>query len=966
MRVRDWSPFSPVVTLWLPLVLAECGGQVRAVAPATPAAQASVAVAQPKAAVPPHATLVKQALFRIEVREGSRVISSGTGFLVSTEGHLLTAGHVVAPAKLADRVIQVVPTGSELAPQEATFLKAQNSPDVGLLKLPKEAVTGLQPLALSEYVGFAQGQQLCTLGFRQGERADTYLEGMVSQVQPDIVRYSAPTTAGFSGAPVFLEDGDVVVGLHVQAPEAGHAEALSVELLHDFLKTEGIAQLVHRVPVAKNPEPGSLQACPVGLAGWRDHQRLSTFVGRKKELSEVTAALRKRQRVGVTGIGGVGKTALVQEALWRLWEGGDTQGGVLWLDVGTRAPYEIAQQIGRELCRSDLEGERDAHTLLQLLSRDLRARKTVVVLDNVSTDEIEQELLHGLEGVRLVETRLATLRDESLAVKVTLSGLDREDCWQHFANHAGLAPEQATQQTQAVNEVCSRLSDHPLGVEIAAHLHRERGGALGEYLQWLLKSGIQSVHIGDHPSQNLTKTFELSLGQLSDRQKLLYRVLGVFPPGTMYKTEAIAATSQRNGTEFEQDLQRLQRLGLVNWDPKAQRYQQHDLLQEYASQLLTTSGGYDQANAGFIAHYEQVAKELENLPEEQWDERLQYDGKPMRAAAERVVQAFEKTPTDATARAAMNWAGLLGKYTWKRHVKEAERWLAQGFKAAERLKDWNGQSGTAIDIGNLVHRFGRAKESIDWRQKGLKSAKLAQNQHDQGAHLGSLGIAYLSLGEYQKAIGYYEQALKIARAIGDRSAEGATLGNLGIAYDSLDEHQKAIGYHKQALKIARAIGDRSGEGATLGNLGNVYRSLGEYKKAIGFFEEALEIARAIGDRSGEGSHLSNLGTAYCNLGENQKAIGCYEQAVEILRVIGHRHGEAICRFNFGLIHKALQNLPAAHEQWRLAAVLYDAMGLKKEAKDTREAILENPLSPGSTARSTASKQDANNSGNGAP
>ncbi len=1060
-RSRDLLCWPAIV--WLSMAMAGCGGQVRAVAPSIPAAQTSVAVAQHKVATPPHAALVKQALFRIEVLEGSRIISSGTGFLVSTEGHLLTAGHVVEPAKLSGRVIQVVPTGSELAPQEATFLKAQNSPDVGLLKLPKEAVTGLQPLALSEYVGFALGQQLCTFGFRQGERADTYLEGKVSQFQSDVVRYNATTTAGFSGAPVFLEEGDVVVGLHVQAQEVGHAEALSVELLHDFLKTEGLAQLVRRVPVAKNPEPGSLQACPVGLAGWRDHQRLSTFVGRKKELSEITTALRKGQRVGVTGIGGVGKTALVQEALWRLWESGDTQGGVLWLDVGTRAPYDIAQQIGRELCRSDLQGERDPHTLLQLLSRDLRARKTLVVLDNVATDEIEEELLRGLEGVRLIETRRATLRDESLTVKVTLSGLDREDCRQYFTNHAGLAPEQGAQQTQALNALCSRLSDHPLGVKLAAQLHRERGGALGEYLQWLRNSGIQSLRTGEHFSQDLTKTFEVSLGQLSAPQKQLYRVLGVFPPGTMYTTKAIAAASQRDGPEFEQDLQRLQRLGLANWDPKAQRYQQHDLLQEYANQLLTTSGSYHHANAGFIAYYEQVAKELRDLPEERWNERLQYDGKPMRVAAERVVQAFEKTPTDATARAAMNWARLLGEYAWKRQAKEAERWLTQGFKAAQRLKDWNGQSGTAGSVAILVQGFGRAKESIDWSRKGLRTAELAKNRRDQGKHwrnlglayfllgdyhnaigyleqtlkisralvdqrgegadLGNLGIAYHSVGDYQKAIGYYElalkisrasddrdgegnhlgnlgvvysslgdypkgigyheQALKISRVIGDRRGEGAALGNLGLAYYLLGEFQKAIGYYEQGLSIAHAIGDRRAEGTALGNLGNVNLNFGEFQKAIGYYEQALEIAHAIGDRSGEsrnlgnlgnvygslgehqkaigyheqalkiacaihdrtneGNHLGNLGNAYYELGEYQKAIGYYEQGLSIARTISDRRRQAEHCFNLGLARKALQNLPAAHEQWKLAAKLYDVMGLKDKAAVVRQTILENPI-----------------------
>jgi len=62
--------------------------------------------------------------------------------------------------------------------------------------------------------------------------------------------------------------------------------------------------------------------------------RIQPFVDREKEIHEVTQALLDPHIpiVTVTGIGGVGKTALALEVAYHLLEQGQFAGGICWLN----------------------------------------------------------------------------------------------------------------------------------------------------------------------------------------------------------------------------------------------------------------------------------------------------------------------------------------------------------------------------------------------------------------------------------------------------------------------------------------------------------------------------------------------------------------------------------------------------------------------------------------------------------
>ena len=201
--------------------------------------------------------------------------------------------------------------------------------------------------------------------------------------------------------------------------------------------------------------------------------------------------------------------------------------------------------------------------------------------------------------------------------------------------------------------------------------------------------------------------------------------------------------------------------------------------------------------------------------------------------------------------------------------------------------------------------WGYFREQVLFHSKQLNIARKMNDTQEIGWALGNLGLAYKSLGQYERAIDLYQQVLTIVREISDRLGESAALSNLGLVHEDLGQCKRALDCHQQALTIAREIGDRRVEGTALGNLGNAYNSLGQYQRAIDLYQQALTIAREIGPRQGEGRALGNLGNAYNSLGQYQRALDCHQQDLTIAREIGARQGEGIALGNLGLAYNSL-------------------------------------------------------------
>ncbi|MBR6654899.1 MAG: trypsin-like peptidase domain-containing protein [Oscillospiraceae bacterium] len=140
---------------------------------------------------------------------------SGSGFIISTDGYILTNYHVVQHADENDLEINVTMYNGDKYSARIIGKEAEN--DVALLKVEAE---NLPALVLNTSGSLIVGQNVYVIGNPLGELTYTLTDGIVSALDREIAveanasirmfQISAAINSGNSGGPVFNDKGEVI------------------------------------------------------------------------------------------------------------------------------------------------------------------------------------------------------------------------------------------------------------------------------------------------------------------------------------------------------------------------------------------------------------------------------------------------------------------------------------------------------------------------------------------------------------------------------------------------------------------------------------------------------------------------------------------------------------------------------------------------------------------------------------
>lgn len=151
--------------------------------------------------------------------EGGEGTSSGSGVIISADGLVLTAHHVV---KGSAKIVVIV---SQSRAYEASFVGADEKADVALLRISAIGLSWL-PLGDSDAIGYEE--EIRVLGYPLPEHGAGYI-AVPGRVQGFRVRdgvrflqHDAPTEAGHSGGPVVNARMEIV-GIHVGFIKGEHS-----------------------------------------------------------------------------------------------------------------------------------------------------------------------------------------------------------------------------------------------------------------------------------------------------------------------------------------------------------------------------------------------------------------------------------------------------------------------------------------------------------------------------------------------------------------------------------------------------------------------------------------------------------------------------------------------------------------------------------------------------------------------
>jgi tetratricopeptide (TPR) repeat protein len=657
--------------------------------------------------------------------------------------------------------------------------------------------------------------------------------------------------------------------------------------------------------------------------------------------------------VGITGMGGMGKTSLALHVAHSLAAEGAFPDAQLYInlkgtDLEPVEPAGALQALLTALLGPDPGRPEDLEALTRLWRGALHGKQALLLLDNAAHAAQVRPLLPGSPTCAV----LITSRQ-----RFALPGADLLDLGRLRPDEArrlllALAPHLTEEEAQVIAERCAGL---PLALRIAGnYLALNDDFTAAEYAAQLADERARLRHLRDpdDPDLDVAATLSLSVAQLDAGTGWAWSLLALFPAPFDHRAAAAlwgdgpaptAGTGPGHDTGKEAStgawqplteasaLERLRTLrnrSLVSFDTEERRYSLHDLLRLAARRELDAVRSTG-AHARLARHFLAMARAAE---QSQHFLELDPDWPHLRAALEYAAEEDIGLLSELALALDEYWSarGLAReRATWSRraakacaaagrHVEEgvhlghlgqayadlgnprrAIEYYGKALATSRSAGDHRGEGRHLLHLGQAYADLGDARRAIHEYEQALAIATEIGDQRAEGRILGGLGNAHADLGEAQAAIGYQQRALQIAQAIGDRRSEATHLDNLGRAQAGLGDMQQAIACHRAALAIQREVGDCRGEGNALDNLGRAYASQGQIPRAIDYLEQALEIARRIGDQRAEGAELGNLGNAYADLGDGPRAIRYYEQALALARETGDRRHEGTWLGNLG-------------------------------------------------------------------
>ncbi|MET7572977.1 tetratricopeptide repeat protein [Streptomyces sp. NPDC005492] len=647
--------------------------------------------------------------------------------------------------------------------------------------------------------------------------------------------------------------------------------------------------------------PTALDALPARAAG---------FTGRGRELAQLLDAFDPAVAdapeavvvAAVSGLGGIGKTALAVEAAHTACEKGWFPGGVLFVNLhGYDDDLVTAEQAVEALLRAlGVEPEHiptgvDARAALyrSALAERGRERGAVLVLaDNGSSAEQVRPLLPGGTRHRLLVTSRSKLPQLGARL-MSLDELSEEEAYELLDRALRIAdPSDArvTDEVEASAELASCCGYLPLALQIAAALLvLDRDKSVAELAAELGESSDRLVHLDDG-ERSVRAAFDLSYCRLPADQARLLRLLAL-APGPEVSAEVVAALTGAEAAPVGV-LNALSRAHLVERGSGRGRWRLHDLVRAFGVSVVAGDAGLRQegeaARERVLEFYHRWSDEADDrlrwipgLPEsERFGDRGQalawFDGE--RAG---LVAAVGWAREERFARTAVLMSLCLGMYLeWRRYLDDLITVSRTALEAARRAGDKPGEAMAWNNLGVALRETGRAEEAVGAHTCARDLFQAAGNRVREATAWNDLGVALRETGRAEEAVGAHTRARDLFQAAGDRYREATAWHNLGNALQTADRAEEAIDALTQARDMHHATGDRHGEAMAWHSLGIALRETGRVAEAIEVCGKALEIYQEFEDWYRAGQILGSLGRAHGAADHSAEARTCWLRAAD--------------------------------------------------------------------------------------
>jgi predicted ATPase/DNA-binding CsgD family transcriptional regulator len=623
------------------------------------------------------------------------------------------------------------------------------------------------------------------------------------------------------------------------------------------------------VPSAKRAATGKLPA------------ESTSFVGRRRLLAEVKAALTGTRLLTLVGPGGVGKTRLALRAAADLRR--TVSDGAWFIDLaGLEDPHLVPKAVITSLGLVDKSGQWPTSLLVGYLA----SRETLLVLDNcehlldaiaVLADVVLKEAAGarllatsrqplGISGERVLQVPPLTLPEDgsasaqSEAVALLLAR----------SADAGVQLEDTGATRELIFDLCRRLDGMPLALELAAVRLRTIG--LEELIERLtdrfaLLTGGSRAALPRQ--QTLMATIDWSHDLLSGQEKAVLRRLAVFPSDFgLDAAEAVAAGTTIDQPSVLDLLSSLIEKSFVVRMPATAvaRYRLHETMRGYGLLKLRQANEEASTVNAFVRFYSAMSSAAEAAAQSvhivEWLKRMDGEADNVRAALRHCLNG----PDHAVG---MSMVGSLLWYWTARATSEGAYWL--DLYLERREADPSALARALYARGFMAMTQGNAAAAQPVLDEAEVKAGAAGDLPLVARILAvSAGVRVIG-GNVEGAQSQLRDARTLAIGLDDPGADAMLALTEGFIALLDTDHETVARVYSEWAPRARDRGDIQTLSYLVSSYGFALLQGGQPDKAQLLFEESLGIERRLENRDMIVYQLDALACQAAMVGRPQRA-----------------------------------------------------------------------------------------------
>ena len=635
------------------------------------------------------------------------------------------------------------------------------------------------------------------------------------------------------------------------------------------------------------------------------------LIGRDDIVDQVRAMLDSDKRVAlVSGLGGIGKTAVMAQICNNIMKEGREDTYVAWVTCGDNYIDDLlslrqALRIPKELKREE------AYEVVLGKLQDLQGTLYLFLDDMVRMpDKKELGTYNALPNVRV----MITSRHEIKGIPhVDLQELKKDPAVRMFYGYYGKDKEQkyASDVWEIINS--DSVRSHTLLVELLAKAANASFDNLKDFRCRLEKEGFLNVSnrrfdTGRFDNKTIEESVKLlyEIFHLSPEQQRIMSLFSIFTP------EKVIYGAIEEWAGFDADaVDGLVRLG---WLVRVENgFVIHQIIKDSLAEQVGGSlkiEDYGELLDRVIRTRDYMPRDLEYIDVQ---ERLVLTEDVARYLVTRTEELFrnenyaqeDKKIFNNSAALFHSMAGV-----FRRHgdYARALEYYGKVLSIYERVLG-SKRPSVAVTYNNMALAYSdqgdydRALEYA-WKALVIKERVLGPNHPSTATTYNNMALVYSEQGDYVNALKYYERALNVRKCVlgPEHPYTAATYNNIAMVCAEQGDYERALNYYGEALSIyVRMIGtDHPSTATTYNNMAGVYAKWGDYASALGYYGKALSIRkRVLGpEHPYTGATYNNMAGVFRAQGDFAKALEYYGKALSISeRVLGPEHPNTVTMYN---------------------------------------------------------------------